>query len=415
MLSKPIVAFGTNNIALIEFTAFLSIGVINLLTITANWLSSKKTEMYYNKVFFLSDIGTLAIFAVFTQIIADGFKDEKLLLAKPVWLIVFSVSYSLIYMTFLLWNFAACKIEDSYGSKILRISIVLNFIVIISLIAIALSVFLDFDTFQYHVFFLNIILQFMVLLFYYIVVILPPNKKSSLRQRAEWIGSRSRYWKQLAVSIFSYLKRPFVCEDTEAIKKYWKGYYSGVFIDDLVFDSNALTYLDKIEPLIKKIDDISKTDVIDLCSGNGNLYKWLLGNGHLFKSYLGVDFSIENICIADNAELINSNIECYNYTINDETIIFIINGLCYCDTLTLNKIFKKVLQAKAIIIVEPVPGIFWDACFQRIILHYRGKRKLSQMLKYNGFSLISCCTDYAYKFCGLYIQPLSSAYLFQKN
>lgn len=302
MLSKPIIAFGTYNISFIVFVSFLSIGLINLLTITANWLSSKKTESYYNGILFLSDIGTLAIFAVFTQVLTDCFKDEELLFDKSIWLLTFSISYFLIYLTFIIWNFTVRSRESGAIRKNFSIAIVMNLIILISLIPIIVSVFIDLEIIQYQFFFLNIILQLIVLAFYYIVAFISPRNKSHIRQKAQWIGSPCRYIKQTAISILSFIRRPFVREKPGAVREYWKGYYSGAIIDNFVFDSSDIKYLDKIEHVIQVIGDISKTDVIDLCSGNGNLYKWLVMKHHMINSYLGVDFSIDTVSLSENAE-----------------------------------------------------------------------------------------------------------------
>ena len=46
MLSKPILLYLSNLISFRPFISLFSIGVVNLLTLIANWMSSKKTESY---------------------------------------------------------------------------------------------------------------------------------------------------------------------------------------------------------------------------------------------------------------------------------------------------------------------------------------------------------------------------------
>jgi len=415
MLSKPTVAFLAGNISFTLFISLFAVACINLLTVTANWLSSRMSEKYYNKTLFLNDIGTLIIFATFTQVLIESYKDENLIIKNRELLFLYAISYLIIYISFVLWNLSVRAKEDKRQKKIVEFSIFLNLLVILSLTSILIYIYLGTENEQYNAFALSVILQFIVLFIYYAIALITPRKKMHHKQKAQWIGSRERFIKQIKVSIISYFKRPFVQEKKEAVKDFWTREYNNPK-DELIFDGSNQAYLNKLIPILNQIDKKNGYHVIDLCAGNGNLYCWIKKEELLnIEKYIGIDFAIEPQKIDDNSKLIKFDItdaDAYTGIEFENSIAFVTNGFCYCTDDAIKNALKNISCTKYIIILEPLPGIFWDACFEGIILRYRNKKKWKQLLKLYGFELEFQVTDYLLRVFGFHFCALSRAYLF---
>lgn len=167
MLSKPVVAFLANNLALNTFLIFVSVGVINTFTLIANWQQSKETENRYNKKLFVWDIFTLAEFAFFTQVLYDSFDGTKLLISDHSVLMIFAASYAVIYTTFMLWNKVSVKNSSAAERKYINKAIRLNVGVVISMVALLITLGCNLVNWQYPVFIIDCIVQIAILLYYY--------------------------------------------------------------------------------------------------------------------------------------------------------------------------------------------------------------------------------------------------------
>lgn len=154
---------------------------------------------------------------------------------------------------------------------------------------------------------------------------------------------------------------------------------------------------------------------LDFCSGDGNLFNWMQKRNLPFKEYIGIDFSVDNKRIATNANIFKNNIITFDTSNYENAIGFIINGLCYLNNKELKTFLGNINNVDKLIIIDPLPGIFWDSFFENIKLYYRSQRKIRRIMKEQGYILKFSAIDYTIKIGELYIQKLSCGYHFEKN
>ena len=239
------------------------------------------------------------------------------------------------------------------------------------------------------------------------------KKISVLRYKATWIGGSSKVLRQFWVSIKSHFVYPFVKKDVEATRNFFENIYSDKKVDDLIFDGNDHEYLEKAREIIEKTKQFDY--VYDCGCGNGSFYEFLLKEHVKFNQYIGIDFAIQD----DTAEkkdikFVKADVE--NFEFNDQAsdrLIVLCNVSCYLSDEKLTSIFKKVAKGRtAVLIIDPVPGLFWDATFDHVKLFYRSPNKMKKLLLRNGFSLKALSQDYLLKLASLYFFPLSYAAVF---
>lgn len=416
LMSKPIVSFMANKIGVIELIIFIAIGIINTLNIIANWMSSNKTEDYYTSALFFWDIITLAIFCVFTQVISCSFDNDTLLVGIDKVIFVFSILYVLIYLTFAIWNFTnyKCTPNNKQERQLMSTAILGNILTICALIVACIICLTGSYFKQVVTFFIEFIILMIVLVYYFFATLFLSKSLNGAKVKALWIGGKRVYFVQTVVSLFSYLRYPFMSTKKDAIKIFFTNMYNNHIKDPLVFDGNNFEYFNKLEVISESLELKDKT-VIDFCCGQGSLYFWLKKKNINFSEYIGVDFSHENKQLDIGARIFNSNILNYKIEKPNDTVLFICNGLCYLNQSEFDTMINNIKDVSTIVIIEPVPGFFWDACFNHIKVHYRGKRTLAKKMKKEGYELLDFSTDYAIKIGELYFHKLSRAYIFQKH
>lgn len=233
------------------------------------------------------------------------------------------------------------------------------------------------------------------------------------RKVAKWTGGVSHIVIQYVISIKSYLELPFVKERTDAVKKYWSSIYNGTKQDDYIFDGKTSCYFDDILDMINLVPRSAERRFVDLCSGNGSFVRWCKRNHVIFSEYVGIDFSIPNTKLSDNERIVNCDIQ--NYVPNSSEIILMVNSLCYLSDYTLDAVLSNIKDCRDIIVIDPIPGLFWDAQFDGIILHYRKPEDIKKRLESMGFECKYHAVDYLFKIRDRYFLPLKYASLFQKN
>lgn len=226
-----------------------------------------------------------------------------------------------------------------------------------------------------------------------------------IKRKANWIKFNTLTLRQYFIGILSYITLPFATFKKGAIKVYFEKIYNG-FRDDFLFDGKRGLYFEQLLFLIKD-KDFKKANIIDLGSGNGALYFWLLNNGFNFDKYIGYDFAHKDFLINDTASIINIDItKIENDSQPPNSVYFLINVLCYLDKTQIQEVFNKLKPTSSLIIIEPVPSVFWDAHFNNVKIHYRKRDEVVYFLKEREYSVFSSSVDYLFQFKKLHFLPL---------
>ena len=136
-----------------------------------------------------------------------------------------------------------------------------------------------------------------------------------------------------------------------------------------------------------------------------------------FNNYIGIDFALqEEIQLAPNAKLIKEDIGNYNFRSSGKSLIVLCNVACY-----LSDDLIKILATNAsksdcdILILDPVPGLFWDATFDKVKLHYRSSKKMNKLISPFSYKNTLVVIDYLWNIGKWYLTPLSYATLYTYN
>lgn len=412
--TRPVMSFLSNHITIKILIIFLSIACINLANLIANWISTKKTYTNYSVKLLFWDTLSLTLMAIFTQIGSDFFDDEyKLILQDVTFITMFSIFYIAIYLTFFAWNIITGYYNDKKSNSSPNIFTTENKLIIIYCLVLFTNVILIFRKTSLLVkpsFVVSLVLSLIILVRYYKINIFSQNH-NIVKQKAEWFGNTKKLIKQLIISIRSYVFSIFIKTDDnqeKRVKKFFSSIYSGKLKDEFIFDSTASTYLEKITPLLDIIN-LNGNEIFDLGCGKNELYNWLKSNKVCFSNYYGYDFAIKGKKLP-NGEVKKSNILYENFNCDNQNI-FLINVLCYLNDDDLIKLSEKIKTAKNIVVIEPIPSVYWDATFDRIKPFYRNRKNLVKV--FSNFSLTTQVIDYAIKTNKFALFPMSCCYLFE--
>lgn len=225
--------------------------------------------------------------------------------------------------------------------------------------------------------------------------------------KSTWTPNMYLFFRQLKVSLISYLTLPFFKRKENGVQLFFERNYSKEK-DDLIFDGNTTSYYDKLYS--KEIKELlSGANIIDLGCGNASFYNWLKNNHITICSYMGLDFAVENKSIDAVCEIVNDNLLNFtNYLSYENNVIVLCNVLCYLTDDVINAILNKCPVGSVIIIIEPSPGIFWDAHFDGIKPKYRSVNTIERLLQKYRFHLLNTIQDYLVSINKqLYFFPLS--------
>ena len=232
-----------------------------------------------------------------------------------------------------------------------------------------------------------------------------PMRKIEQKRVANWLGTPSRVVKQLIVSIWSYLTYPISNFRQNATKLFFCNLYKGK-ADPLIFDGKNYRYFEQID-MVYDIKNLTQKSVLDLGCGNGSLLLWLTTKQISLKEYIGIDFAHIDSKLSNNAKIIQKDIADIQINETNANIIFAVNVLCYINDATLSSIFESTKERTELIIIEPIPSIFWDAHFDGIKLYYRNSHKLISLLASKGWHVKCTAIDFGFKFFDNYLFPLS--------
>ena len=238
------------------------------------------------------------------------------------------------------------------------------------------------------------------------------------KRKAEWITAKKAAI-QFVISLKSYLVYPFCQTQSNATKMYFSKIYDGTRIDDYIFDGNDHAYLKKINHFFQSEDNLNTASykyIYDCGCGNCSFLSYLSQKGVNYEQYIGIDFARSPLLIDENIQIIQSDID--KYTGFDQSdshkLVVLCNVICYLPTAKFESLLKRI-QTKntSVLIIDPVPSVFWDATFDHVRLYYRDKRKVDGIMKKNGFNCKKTSTDYLFKFFGIYSFPLSYGSLYE--
>ena len=207
------------------------------------------------------------------------------------------------------------------------------------------------------------------------------NNSKIIKEKAIWVGSPKRVVLQLLVSIKSYFTFPFSKLREEAVMEYFKEIYSGKE-DPLLFDGKDFGYLIRIKK-VHALNSLKDSNILDFGCGNGAVFRWLETEKIKPKSYTGFDFAHESKEIQNNVKIIQydmSNdtfpevLDKYLISRSSNIHIFFVNTLCYLQSHSFMKLIRKFPTGSKMILIEPVPGIFWDVHFQGVKPIYRKEK-----------------------------------------
>lgn len=416
--SRPIISYCYGNINASFFCAFILIAILNFANLIANWISSRSTTENYSNRLLVLDVLSLIIIAVFTQLITDSFDSQNnytfilrdFFNTKS----LFAIFYCLLYLSFLVWNVLADESIEGLNrtKKRHRFFNGGNIIILIYcmvLVSVSVFEFSHFSAVANILFWVAIAFSFIIIIRYYITTIFV-NNYSKIKLKATWTGGRKKVTKQYLVSLKSYLVYPFSCKEKTATKKFFKQIYNSAKIDDLIFDGNDNSYLDKVASII----DGCEYDVIYDCGcGAASFYNYLNKVNIKFKKYIGVDFAVEPKLISQNAEVLNDDIVSHDYAVEGKTLFVFCNVLCYLSKDDITALLNGIAHSNVdILIIDPIPSLFWDATFDNVKLHYRSIKKVNKLMAKFGFKNSMIVKDYLWRIGKLYLRSLSYATLY---
>lgn len=231
------------------------------------------------------------------------------------------------------------------------------------------------------------------------------EKLHLIKRHAEWLGSPKRVLKQILSSIWSYVSLPFVKYSKNAVFDFFYSFYRGK-PDPLVFDGKDRRYFDRIEDLFD-VNTLKDQSVLDLGCGDGSFYFWLKHKQIQVKKYIGIDFAHEETTLDEYAYICNKDITTIETKEYIVSLIISVNIFCYLDNSSIDLLLRSKTGISKLIIIDPFPGIFWDAQFDGIKLFYRSPRKLIKILNSYGWVVQGISIDYGIKIKDFFLFPLS--------
>lgn len=227
---------------------------------------------------------------------------------------------------------------------------------------------------------------------------------------AKWCGGTFKILQQYCVSILSYIINPFVLKDSAATKRFFKSVYTGRLVDDLIFDGGILSYYDKASELLD-IKHFNK--IVDCGCGRGGIRLFFQRIGVQYDKYIGIDFAIENTTINERESLISCDLSRYEFDVGNDDLVVFCNSMCYLPDAELDAIIGNIsCKGASVLIVDPVPSLFWDATFNRVQLYYRTIDEVKELMAKNRYVQKGISIDYLMCLRGHFIRSLSYASMF---
>ena len=234
-----------------------------------------------------------------------------------------------------------------------------------------------------------------------------------MKIKANWLGKKSLIIRQYLVSLLSYIKSPFTKKNPEAAKKYFSCIYNHSIEDDLIFDGNSFAYFEKVQCLLPAGNTVEC--IYDCGCGEASFLRFIQDNAWHYQCYIGIDYAITPQKLSGKEELIQADITKFDFNAHSkECLLVFTNVFCYLSDAAVQSILSKISKPSTrLLIVEPIPGLFWDATFSNVQLYYRTNKKLTRLLEKYGFKRKGFVKDYLFKIGGFFLVSLSSAAIYE--
>ena len=233
------------------------------------------------------------------------------------------------------------------------------------------------------------------------------------KEKALWTGGWRKVFRQYWTSLKSYILIPVKKKYSEATKKYFSSIYTNQRIDDLIFDGNENAYLEKARLFLDK--NIYYDVIYDCGCGKASFLNFLKTLPISFGKYIGIDFAIQSQKKSNNIELINCDVVSYDYDVQSKKVLLVLcNVMCYMSNKDLDLLLKKLKGSHiSVLVVDPIPGLFWDATFDNVKLYYRTIKKTNELMQKYGFSSNIIVKDYLLQVGPCYLIALSYATMYE--
>ncbi len=143
VIAIPIIDLINNELFQQIHFVLLTVPLVNMTAIIANWLTCKIYEKHYDIGMLIEDIVTLGVFYLEVYIINTICEDGISINLKQSLLII-GATYTLVFILFLLWNISAAKNTNSEKKKLnIKIANIQNILMIIMCLVIFILAFLD--------------------------------------------------------------------------------------------------------------------------------------------------------------------------------------------------------------------------------------------------------------------------------
>jgi SAM-dependent methyltransferase len=227
-------------------------------------------------------------------------------------------------------------------------------------------------------------------------------------EQARWLGSWSRVARQLLVSLRSHITYKFADQKEGAAERYFRSIYSGTRYDDLLFDGKDWAYYQKLTKIIN-MDMFGEAQIIDVGCGNGSLYRWLQRDNRSPRMYSGIDIAHPDVEVDASASIHCADVLTVDFgnIVDSRAVLALVNSLCYLDDERFSHLLHQSNYISELIVVEPVPGIFWDAHFDGAMLYYRHPETLLARLTETGWIPQAVAVDYLVALGSIKMVPLS--------
>ena len=231
------------------------------------------------------------------------------------------------------------------------------------------------------------------------------------KRKAQWTGGFKKVIRQYIKSLKSYLIYPFVKKKPSATKEFFSAIYSRESFDDLIFDGGMLPYYDKMIDLsLKK----SYKQIVDCGCGQGAIRDFFQKNGIKYGKYIGIDFAISEKELKADEAFVPCDLAEYKFDLTEDDLVVFCNTACYLSDDVFSSIIRKIAEQRAsILIIDPLPSLFWDATFDHVKLFYRSIDKMKKMMQDMNYYSDMISKDYLIKIGKLFIRSLSYAALFE--
>lgn len=143
VIAIPIIDIISNHLFEHIHFILLTVPLINMTAIIANWLTCKIYEAVYDIHMLIEDIITLGLFYLEIYIINE-LCSEGTLISERLALLIIGVTYALIFILFILWNIAANKNVKSRKKRLkIKIANIQNVFLLILCTMIFILSFID--------------------------------------------------------------------------------------------------------------------------------------------------------------------------------------------------------------------------------------------------------------------------------